>query len=87
MVPEFAKGQTFNLSSLKPVDEYREAKALGYPLTHPERRIWRLERSCVADSPIAHPSAHRPAGPYRLWAGPLSWLVCQALPEDSGTLE
>jgi 5-methyltetrahydropteroyltriglutamate--homocysteine methyltransferase len=30
MVPEFAKGQTFNLSSLKPVDEYREAKALGY---------------------------------------------------------
>ena len=29
-VPEFVKGQTFNLSSLKPVDEYREAKALGY---------------------------------------------------------
>jgi 5-methyltetrahydropteroyltriglutamate--homocysteine methyltransferase len=29
MVPEFAKGQTFNLSSLKPVDEYREGKALG----------------------------------------------------------
>jgi 5-methyltetrahydropteroyltriglutamate--homocysteine methyltransferase len=30
MVPEFAKGQTFTLSSQKPVDEYREAKALGY---------------------------------------------------------
>ncbi len=30
MVPEFVKGQTFNLSSLKPVDEYREGKALGY---------------------------------------------------------
>jgi len=30
MVPEFAKGQRFVLSSLKPVDEYREAKALGY---------------------------------------------------------
>jgi len=29
-MPEFAKGQTFNLSSLKPVDEYREAKAFGY---------------------------------------------------------
>ncbi|MGO9234393.1 MAG: 5-methyltetrahydropteroyltriglutamate--homocysteine S-methyltransferase, partial [Methylocella sp.] len=28
MVPEFVKGQTFNLSSLKPVDEYREGKAL-----------------------------------------------------------
>jgi 5-methyltetrahydropteroyltriglutamate--homocysteine methyltransferase len=30
MVPEFVKGQTFNLSSLKPVDEYREGNALGY---------------------------------------------------------
>jgi 5-methyltetrahydropteroyltriglutamate--homocysteine methyltransferase len=30
MVPEFTKGQAFALSSLKPVDEYREAKALGY---------------------------------------------------------
>jgi 5-methyltetrahydropteroyltriglutamate--homocysteine methyltransferase len=30
MVPEFARGQAFNLSSLKPVDEYREGKALGY---------------------------------------------------------
>ena len=30
MVPEFAAGQTFELSSFKPVDEYREAKALGY---------------------------------------------------------
>ena len=30
MVPEFTRGQTFALSSLKPVDEFREAKALGY---------------------------------------------------------
>ncbi len=30
MVPEFHKGQTFKLSSLKAVEEYREAKALGY---------------------------------------------------------
>ena len=30
MVPEFAKGQPFVLSSLKPIDEYREARALGY---------------------------------------------------------
>ncbi len=30
MVPEFGKGQRFELSSLKAVDEYREAKALGY---------------------------------------------------------
>jgi 5-methyltetrahydropteroyltriglutamate--homocysteine methyltransferase len=30
MVPEFTKRQSFSLSSLKPVDEYREAKALGY---------------------------------------------------------
>jgi 5-methyltetrahydropteroyltriglutamate--homocysteine methyltransferase len=30
MVPEFAKGQAFSLSSLKPIDEYLEAKALGY---------------------------------------------------------
>jgi 5-methyltetrahydropteroyltriglutamate--homocysteine methyltransferase len=30
MVPEFTAGQSFTLSSLKAVDEYREAKALGY---------------------------------------------------------
>jgi 5-methyltetrahydropteroyltriglutamate--homocysteine methyltransferase len=30
MVPEFTKGQRFDLSSPKAVDEYREAKALGY---------------------------------------------------------
>lgn len=30
MVPEFAAGQRFQLASLKPLDEYREAKALGY---------------------------------------------------------
>ena len=30
MVPEFAQGQRFTLASTKPVDEYREAKALGY---------------------------------------------------------
>ncbi|HEY1503641.1 MAG TPA: 5-methyltetrahydropteroyltriglutamate--homocysteine S-methyltransferase, partial [Stellaceae bacterium] len=30
MVPEFARGQRFELASLKAVDEYREAKALGY---------------------------------------------------------
>ncbi|MEJ2626826.1 MAG: 5-methyltetrahydropteroyltriglutamate--homocysteine S-methyltransferase, partial [Pseudolabrys sp.] len=30
MVPEFSKGQRFELSSFKAVDEYREAKALGY---------------------------------------------------------
>jgi 5-methyltetrahydropteroyltriglutamate--homocysteine methyltransferase len=30
MVPMFTKAQRFELSSLKPVDEYREAKALGY---------------------------------------------------------
>jgi hypothetical protein len=29
MVPEFAEGQRFALSSLKPVEEYREAKAVG----------------------------------------------------------
>jgi len=34
MVPEFARGQTFTLASLKPVEEFREAKALGY-LTRP----------------------------------------------------
>ncbi len=30
MVPEFSKGQTFALSSTKLIDEYREAKALGF---------------------------------------------------------
>jgi 5-methyltetrahydropteroyltriglutamate--homocysteine methyltransferase len=30
MVPEFTAGQSFQLSSLKSVDEYREAKSLGY---------------------------------------------------------
>jgi len=30
MVPEFVAGQRFELASSKPVDEYREAKALGY---------------------------------------------------------
>nr|WP_246520151.1 5-methyltetrahydropteroyltriglutamate--homocysteine S-methyltransferase [Ancylobacter lacus] len=30
MVPEFVPGQTFELASFKPVDEYRDAKALGY---------------------------------------------------------
>jgi 5-methyltetrahydropteroyltriglutamate--homocysteine methyltransferase len=30
MVPEFSKDQVFRLSSTKPVDEYREAKALGF---------------------------------------------------------
>jgi 5-methyltetrahydropteroyltriglutamate--homocysteine methyltransferase len=30
MVPEFHRGQTFKLSSRKPVEEYDEAKALGY---------------------------------------------------------
>lgn len=30
MVPEFSKDQAFELASLKAVDEYREAKALGY---------------------------------------------------------
>jgi 5-methyltetrahydropteroyltriglutamate--homocysteine methyltransferase len=30
MVPEFSKNQTFALSSTKPIDEYKEAKALGY---------------------------------------------------------
>lgn len=30
MVPEFSADQTFALSSLKPLDEYLEAKALGY---------------------------------------------------------
>ena len=30
MVPEFSKDQSFTLSSTKPIDEYKEAKALGY---------------------------------------------------------
>jgi 5-methyltetrahydropteroyltriglutamate--homocysteine methyltransferase len=30
LVPEFIKGQTFTVASTKPVDEYREAKELGY---------------------------------------------------------
>ena len=30
MVPEFSRGQAFALASLKAVDEFREAKALGY---------------------------------------------------------
>jgi 5-methyltetrahydropteroyltriglutamate--homocysteine methyltransferase len=30
MVPEFVRGQSFALSSTKPIDEFREAKALGY---------------------------------------------------------
>ncbi|HKY86623.1 MAG TPA: 5-methyltetrahydropteroyltriglutamate--homocysteine S-methyltransferase [Pseudorhodoplanes sp.] len=30
MVPEFTSGQTFRLASQKPVDEYLEAKSLGY---------------------------------------------------------
>jgi 5-methyltetrahydropteroyltriglutamate--homocysteine methyltransferase len=30
MVPEFHKDQTFRLSSRKPIDEYEEAKSLGY---------------------------------------------------------
>jgi 5-methyltetrahydropteroyltriglutamate--homocysteine methyltransferase len=29
LAPELSKGQTFQLASFKPVDEYREAKALG----------------------------------------------------------
>jgi 5-methyltetrahydropteroyltriglutamate--homocysteine methyltransferase len=30
MVPEFSRGQTFNFSSTKPIDEFAEAKSLGY---------------------------------------------------------
>ncbi|MGY3488212.1 5-methyltetrahydropteroyltriglutamate--homocysteine methyltransferase [Bradyrhizobium sp. USDA 4011] len=30
MVPEFHRGQTFRLSSRKPIEEYEEAKALGF---------------------------------------------------------
>lgn len=30
MVPEFRRGQEFDLASTKPIDEYREAKSLGY---------------------------------------------------------
>ena len=30
MVPEFSRNQTFALSSTKPIDEYKEARALGY---------------------------------------------------------
>lgn len=30
MVPEFSAGQRFQLAALKPLEEYREAKALGY---------------------------------------------------------
>ncbi len=30
MVPEFSKNQAFALSSTKPIDEYKEARALGY---------------------------------------------------------
>jgi 5-methyltetrahydropteroyltriglutamate--homocysteine methyltransferase len=30
MVPEFVRGQEFALSSTKPIDEFREAKALGF---------------------------------------------------------
>ena len=30
MVPEFSRGQTFTLAATKPVDEFREAKALGF---------------------------------------------------------
>jgi 5-methyltetrahydropteroyltriglutamate--homocysteine methyltransferase len=30
MVPEFTKGQAFSLASTKPIDEFLEAKALGY---------------------------------------------------------
>src|ERR1700742_3061659 len=30
MVPEFHKGQTFTLASRKPIEEYEEAKSLGY---------------------------------------------------------
>jgi 5-methyltetrahydropteroyltriglutamate--homocysteine methyltransferase len=30
LVPEFTKGQSFTVTSTKPVDEYREAKELGY---------------------------------------------------------
>jgi 5-methyltetrahydropteroyltriglutamate--homocysteine methyltransferase len=30
MVPEFRKGQTFRLASRKPIEEYEEAKSLGY---------------------------------------------------------
>ncbi|MPZ41456.1 MAG: 5-methyltetrahydropteroyltriglutamate--homocysteine S-methyltransferase, partial [Rhizobiales bacterium] len=30
MVPEFTRGQVFKLASLKAIDEFREAKALGY---------------------------------------------------------
>jgi 5-methyltetrahydropteroyltriglutamate--homocysteine methyltransferase len=46
MVPEFAKGQTFNSRRSSRSDEYREAKALGYqtrpvllgPIPLPEAR-------------------------------------------------
>ena len=30
MVPEFRRGQTFTLAAAKPIDEFREAKALGF---------------------------------------------------------
>ena len=58
MVPEFTRGQTFKLASLKPVDEFREAKALGYqtrpvllgPVTYPQAR---QEQGCRARSAVA----------------------------------
>ena len=58
MVPEFTRGQTFALSSHKPVDEFREAKALGYqtrpvllgPVTFLQAR---QEQGCGARSAVA----------------------------------
>ena len=43
MVPEVAAGQSFTLTSTKPVDEFREAKALGIT---PGRSCWDRSRSC-----------------------------------------
>ncbi|MGY3695675.1 hypothetical protein ACVIGA_005755 [Bradyrhizobium sp. USDA 3240] len=53
MVPEFHPGQTFRLSSRKPIEEYEEAKALGFQ-TRPVLiragyilEAWQECRSCV----------------------------------------
>jgi 5-methyltetrahydropteroyltriglutamate--homocysteine methyltransferase len=52
MVPEFRKDQTFKLSSRKPIDEYEEAKSLGYqtrPVLVGPATFLKLGKSAEAD--------------------------------------
>src|SRR5207244_2052246 len=80
LVPEFEPGQSFRLSSSKPVDEFQEAKALGIhtkpvligPVTFlllGKARTARFDRLTLLDAllPVAHEADNRIGG-----VGPLA---------------